>query len=47
MARAISGDNSDNLKGVPGVGLETLHKRFPIREKVVTLKLFSVIVRKC
>tara|TARA_B100000035_G_scaffold315284_1_gene334953 strand:+ start:1416 stop:2378 length:963 start_codon:yes stop_codon:yes gene_type:complete len=30
LARAISGDNSDNLKGVPGVGLETLRKRFPV-----------------
>ncbi len=30
LARAISGDVSDNLKGVPGVGLGTLKKRFPM-----------------
>lgn len=29
LARAIVGDPSDNLKGVPGVGLPTLAKRFP------------------
>ena len=29
IARAIAGDPSDNLKGVPGVGLATVAKRFP------------------
>jgi len=29
IARAIAGDSSDNLPGVPGVGLKTLAKRFP------------------
>ncbi len=29
LARAICGDNSDNLSGVKGVGLATLAKRFP------------------
>ena len=29
LARAIAGDPSDNLPGVPGVGLKTLAKRFP------------------
>lgn len=28
LARAIVGDNSDNLKGVQGVGLKTISKRF-------------------
>jgi DNA polymerase-1 len=29
LARAIAGDPSDNLPGVPGVGLKTIAKRFP------------------
>ena len=29
LARAICGDKSDNLKGVPGAGLKTIAKRFP------------------
>ena len=29
LARAIAGDPSDNLPGVPGVGLKTVAKRFP------------------
>ena len=29
LARAIAGDSSDNLPGVPGVGLKTIAKRFP------------------
>lgn len=29
LARAIEGDNSDNLKGVPGVGLKGLSNKFP------------------
>lgn len=29
IARAIEGDNSDNLDGVPGVGLKGLSNRFP------------------
>jgi DNA polymerase-1 len=29
LARAISGDKSDNLKGVGGVGMKTVAKRFP------------------
>ena len=29
LARAVSGDKSDNLEGVPGAGLKTVAKRFP------------------
>lgn len=29
LARAIAGDKSDNLPGVPGVGLSTIARRFP------------------
>ena len=29
LARAVAGDKSDNLPGVPGVGLKTIAKRFP------------------
>jgi len=29
LARAIAGDQSDNLSGVPGVGLKTVSKRLP------------------
>ena len=33
MARAVVGDKSDNLDGVPGVGLKTISKRFPFFER--------------
>ena len=29
LARAIVGDKSDNLDGIPGIGLKTIAKRFP------------------
>jgi len=29
LARAMAGDKSDNLNGIPGVGLQTASKRFP------------------
>jgi 5'-3' exonuclease len=40
LARAISGDKSDNLKGVGSVGLKTIAKRFPMlrEEKFYTLE---------
>jgi len=39
LARALSGDKSDNIDGVDGVGLPTVAKRFPIlkEEKFVTI----------
>ena len=33
LARAIVGDKSDNLDGVPGIGLKTVAKRFPFFKK--------------
>lgn len=33
LARAIVGDKSDNLAGIPGIGLKTVAKRFPFMEK--------------
>ena len=38
LARAIAGDKSDNLPGVPGAGLPTVAKRFPylVEEKDYT-----------
>jgi len=40
LARAIAGDKSDNLPGVPGVGLATVSKRFPFfaNEDTVTIE---------
>ena len=39
LARAIAGDKSDNLEGIPGVGLKTIAKRFPFlgEERDVTI----------
>ena len=33
LARAVVGDKSDNLDGVPGIGLKTVAKRFPFFKK--------------
>ena len=33
LARAVSGDKSDNLEGVKGAGLKTIAKRFPFLSK--------------
>jgi len=46
MARAIAGDKSDNLAGVPGAGLKTIAKRLPFlkEEKDAT---FEDIFKAC
>jgi len=46
LARAIEGDKSDNLSGIPGAGLKTIAKRFPflLEEKSYTI---SDIVDSC
>ena len=46
MARALVGDKSDNIEGIPGLGLKTVAKRFPIfkDEKSVT---FSDLMSFC
>ncbi len=46
LARAICGDNSDNLSGVKGAGLATISKRFPflIEEREYT---FDDVLKHC
>ena len=46
LARAIVGDSSDNLPGVPRVGMETVAKRFPFLKEEKTHYL-SDIIREC
>ena len=43
LARAVVGDKSDNLNGVPGVGLKTISKRFPFFRKERDIFLSEVI----
>ena len=43
LARAIVGDSSDNLPGVPRVGLETVSKRFPFLKEEVTYYLEHIL----
>ena len=42
LARAIVGDQSDNLDGVPGVGLPTVAKRFPFLAEEKTYSITEV-----
>lgn len=46
MARAMAGDKSDNLEGIPGLGLKTISKRFPFlkEEKAAT---FPDVISHC
>lgn len=48
IARAIQGDNSDNLKGVPGVGLKGLATRFPElkEDKWISIPEFILLVEE-
>lgn len=38
IAKTLSGDNSDNIQGVKGVGFKTAAKLFPLDEKPLTLE---------
>lgn len=46
MARAMAGDKSDNIDGIPGLGLKTISKRFPFlrEEKTAT---FGDVLSHC
>jgi 5'-3' exonuclease len=44
LARAIVGDKSDNLKGVGGVGLPTVSKRFPFLSENMSFSIDSVVI---
>lgn len=43
LARAIVGDPSDNLAGVPGVGLSTVSKRFPQLKEQESLYVTDIL----
>ena len=43
VARAIAGDKSDNLKGIPGAGLPTIKKRLPFLEKNKEVSLTEIV----
>ncbi len=43
LARAIAGDPSDNLKGVPRVGLKTVSKKFEFLSSEVEVELETVL----
>jgi DNA polymerase-1 len=42
IARAIVGDSSDNLPGVPGAGMKTVAKRFPLLSEASQVTLTSL-----
>ena len=44
LARAIVGDKSDNLKGVPGVGLATVSKRFPFLSGELPFSVDDILI---
>jgi len=43
LARAISGDKSDNLKGVGGIGMKTVAKRFPFLSEEKAHHIYTLI----
>lgn len=43
MARAMVGDKSDNIDGMPGMGLKTVAKRFPFLRKSKSATLNDII----
>lgn len=43
LARAIVGDKSDNLDGIPGIGLKTVAKRFPFFSKERDIMINEVV----
>jgi len=47
LARAIAGDKSDNLSGVPGVGLKTIAKRFPFFGEPERASCFFKLFNHC
>ena len=42
MARAIVGDKSDNLAGIPGVGLKTVARRFPFFKEEAAVCFYKI-----
>ena len=44
LARAIVGDKSDNLRGIPGVGLPTVSKRFPFLAGGVSFGIDDILI---
>ncbi len=46
LARSMAGDKSDNIEGIPGLGLKTISRRFPFLKEGRT-KTFEDIIEHC